>query len=397
KKPGPRRVRGRIGASWLALRPQGGGGYSQPAFDLRLDARNPGMDAAVDVRSHRTYLVGTSDYEDLGRVYRMSLSLHDGGDTRRVTVGRQISPSLAAVSLFDGVLANLSAPRWGAGVFAGSQPDPVRYRLSTDIVESGGYAEWRSRPLSERRWSVTGGGIASFDHGNANRNYLFVQSFYADRKVNAVLSQEVDFYPGWARALGEPSVSPSSTFLTARVQAARTISLDAGYDTRRNVRLYRDRVTPETEFDDRYRNGVWLGGAYEPGTHLRFSADGRLGSGGDGGNYHTWTTSAEAFRVTPLQADVRLRASRFIGDLSTEWLEAAGLTFRTLGQTSLGLDAGVRTSQDVLSQVETRIVWQSLDLNMGLARNWYLMLSGDHDHGDGLDQVQTYAGLSWLF
>jgi hypothetical protein len=392
-----RRVRGRVGGSWLVLRSQAGGGYSQPALDLRLDARGTGTDFEADVRSHRTYIGGTANDQDLGRIYRMSLSFHDEVGSRRLTLGRQVSPSLAVVSLFDGALASLNGRRWGAGLFTGTQPDPVRYGVSGDILESGGYAEWRSVPLAARRWSLTGGGIASFDHGNPNRNYFFTQGFYADRRLTAIASQEVDLYPGWARALGEPAVSLSSTFLSGRLQATRMLSVDAGYDSRRNVRLYRDRVTPETEFDDRYRNGTWLGAAVEPNTHLRIEGDARYGSGGDGGNYHTWTTSGELYRLPLLQADLRLRSTRFVGDFSTEWLLAGGLTVRPLGQTDLNLTAGTRSTQDVLSGLETRVAWVGADLSAGFARNWYLTLSGDRDHGDGIDQIQLYYGLSRLF
>ena len=32
-----------------------------------------------------------------------------------------------------------------------------------------------------------------------------------------------------------------------------------GFDSRRSIRLYRDFVSPVTEFDDRYRRGSWIG------------------------------------------------------------------------------------------------------------------------------------------
>ena len=47
------------------------------------------------------------------------------------------------------------------------------------------------RPGAERRWSVTHGAIASFDHGNVDRDHVFVQASYADRALwdyNPILS-----------------------------------------------------------------------------------------------------------------------------------------------------------------------------------------------------------------
>jgi hypothetical protein len=392
-----RPLRGRVGGSYLNVDPQAGGGYTQPALDVRLDAALGSADFAADIRSRRTYLVGSDVPIGIGKVYRMSLSFHDDDLSRRVTLGRQTAPALAAVNLFDGVLASLARPRWGAGVFAGTQPDPVRFRLSGDIVEGGGYVDLRSRALSERRWSLVSGGVASFDHGNSDRNYLYIQGAYADPRLWASLAQQVDFYSGWKRTAGEPPISPSSTFLTARVQVTRILTLDAGYDTRRNVRLYRDRVTPETEFDDRYRNGAWVGGVVEPGGHLRLGADARFGSGGDGGNYHNWTTSGEMNRLPVLETDVRLRATRFVGDMSTEWLYSGGLAVRPFGQAQFGFNAGSRASQDVISRIETRMIWQGGDLSLGIGRGWYATISVERNQGGGTDEVQTYSGLSWLF
>jgi hypothetical protein len=391
-----RRLRGRVGGSWLRVDSQGAG-YAQPALDVRLDAATSAADLSADVRSRHTFYTGNALDHGIGKVYRMSLSFHDGNAGRRVTLGRQTAPSLAALSLFDGVHASLGRERWSAGIFAGTQPDPVRFRISGDIVESGGYMEWRSRPRSERRWSLTSGAIASFDHGNVDREHVFVQASYADRALWASLAQEVDLYTGWKRTMGEPLISPSSTFLTARAQVTRMLTLNAGWDTRRNVRLYRDRTTPETEFDDRYRNGAWVGGAIEAAEHLRLGADARFGSGGVGGSSHTWTATGEVVRMPVLEADARLRATRFVGDLNTEWLYSGGLTVRPFGQTQLGVNAGVRTTQDVLSLIETRVAWEGADLSIGVGRSWYLMLSGERDHGDQTDDLQAYSGLSWLF
>ncbi len=392
-----RPFRGRIGGSYLRVSPQGGGGYAQPALDLRLDAALGAGDLAADLRSRQTYLSGSNTSSGIGRVYRMSFSIHDDDASRRLTVGRQTSPALSAVNLFDGLLASLASRRWGAGVFAGSQPDPMRFRLSGDQVEGGGYVELHSAPAAARRWTLVSGGIAAYDHGNVDRDYFYLQASYAAPRLWASLAQELDVYSGWKRALGEPLLSPSSTFLAARAQVSRALTLNGGYDTRRNVRLYRDRVTPETEFDDRYRSGAWLGATIEPGAHLRLGADGRTGGGGEGGNYHAWTVNGELNRLPALESDLRLRATQFVGDRSTEWLYSAGLTVRPPGPAQLGVNGGVRTSQDAITKVETRVTWQGADLSLGLARNWYATVSGERNQGGGSDDMQVYSALSWLF
>jgi hypothetical protein len=394
------RVRGRIGARYLVVDPGAGAGYSQPALDLKLDGANLGgmpLDVGADVRSRRTYhgAPGVAD-DGQARVYRMSATYHDAPNHRRLTVGRQLSTSLAAVNLFDGALIEYAGPRWGGGLFSGAQPDPLTWEISGDIIQHGGFVGMRGRQ-GARRWSATTGGIASFDHGQVNRQFAFVAGSYLDPRLSLSLAEELDLNSSWKRALGEPAISLTSTFASAHAQLTRTVSMNAGYDNRRNVRLYRDRLTPETEFDDRYREGAWLGSSVDMLGHLRVGADGRWSGGGTGGDYRTWSVNTEASRLPWLQTDVRWRSTRFSGTTARGWLHSAGVAVRPRGQTRIELNAGERTSEDGLALIRTRLRWEGVDLDVGLAGRWYLLLSGERDYGDGMDSVQGNASLSWMF
>jgi hypothetical protein len=394
------RLRGRIGARYLVVDPGAGAGYSQPALDLKLDGANLGgmpLDVGVDVRSRRTYhgAPGVAD-DGEARVYRMSATYHDGPGHRRLTIGRQLSPSLAAVNLFDGALIEYAGQRWSGGLFSGAQPHPLNWALSSDVIQHGGFVGLRGRQ-GARRWSATTGGIASFDHGQVNRQFAFVAGSYLDPRLSLSVAEELDLSTGWKRAIGEPTLSLTSSFMTARAQLTRTASLNAGFDNRRNVRLYRDRLTPETEFDDRYRQGAWVGSSLDLLGHLRVGADGRWSSGGTGGDYRSWSVNSDASRLPWLQADLHWRTTHFRSTTAHGWLHAAGLAVRPWGQNRLELSGGQRTSDDGVALIRTRLSWEGADLDVGLAGHWYLLLSAEHDHGDGSHAVQGYASLSWLF
>jgi len=249
--------RGRVALRYLSIEPGSGEGYTQPALDVRLDGRGRGttpMDLSIDVRSRRTYRGGEQD--DVARVYRMLVAIGAPGD-RRVTVGRQISPALAAVSVFDGVLVETGGKgRWSAGAFAGAQPEPGRFRPSSDVLEGGAYVQARATQGPRRSWTLTFGGVNSLAHGQVNRQFGFVNGFYMHPRVTVFATQEIDVNTAWRRASGDPVVSFSSTFLSARTQLIPGLTLSTGYDGRRSVRLWRDRLTPETEFDDAYRRGM---------------------------------------------------------------------------------------------------------------------------------------------
>lgn len=396
----PGRVRGRLGARYLLVDPGGAGGYSQPALELRLDGVNVGgspIDVAVDVRGRRTHhrAAGVAD-DGEARVYRLAGTLHDAGGRRRLTFGRQLSSAFAAVSLFDGALIEYAGERWGAGVFSGAEPDPATWAVSGDILQHGAFVMRRGRD-GARRWSVTTGGVASFDRGQVNRQFAFVQGSWLDPKLALFVAEELDLNTGWKRALGEPTLSLTNTFLSARAQVMREVSVNAGYDNRRTVRLYRDRETPETEFDDRHRQGAWAGIAAGVVEHVRVSADGRWSGGDTGGDHRSVSAGAEAYRLPVLQSDARWRSTRFRGATSEGWMHVGAIGARPWGQTRVELTGGSRTTTDVLSQIRTGSRWEGVDLDLGFASRWYLLFSAQHDHGDGFDAMQWHTSLSRMF
>jgi len=393
------RIRGSIAARYLTLDPRSGGGYAQPGLDLRLDGTGvlgAPVDVGVDVRSRRTYQTAAGLVDDgETRVYRLAAAVHDASGRKRVTVGRQLSSDLASVSLLDGVRAEYAGPRWGAGVFSGAEPDPVTWAMNGDIIDYGGFASRRGQ-AGTARWSLTGGGVASFDRGQVNRQYGFLSGSWTEPRLTMFAAGEADLNTGWKKAFGDPLITLTNSFISAHTQITRELSLSAGYDDRRNVRLYRDHETPETEFDDRHRQGAWLGLAAGLARHLRVSADGRWSGGGSTGDYRSYSASAEAYRLPALQADVRWRSTRFDGGVSSGWMHVAGVGVRPWARSRLELSGGSNTTTDALSGLEIRTRWEGLDLDVGLAPRWYLLLSAQHNDGD-LAGMQWQGSMSRLF
>jgi hypothetical protein len=281
------RTRGRIGASWLSVVTDGASRFQQPALELRLDDRDRmggHVDAALDVRGRRTVRESATGHEleQLSRVYRALMTLRSEDGRERLTLGRQSSPTLASISLFDGALAEWSGERRAAGVFAARKPDPLRYRWSGDIVEGGGFLEWHAPPRAPARWAASVGGVSSRASGELNRDFAFAQGWWFSRAVSASFAQELDVNSGWKLSAGEPPLSWTSTFATVRVPAGEHLAVQSGFDNRRNVRLWRDRDTPETEFDDRYRQGAWAGATFDVMGHVRGGSELRVGSAATG-------------------------------------------------------------------------------------------------------------------
>lgn len=389
-------IRGRIGARWLTLR-GGPANLSQPSLDLRLDGTGLGaahLDVGADVRARRS--TRGDETEDLTRVYRLSASLHDRNGRVRLTAGRQLSAQLASVSLFDGAMVEVGGARWSLGAFSGTQPEPVRMGFSGDILEHGGFLLLRTGPGAARSASVVLGGVHSTAAGGVNRSFGFAQAWYRDPRLSAWLTQEVDVNPAWKRALGDAAIQPTNTYSTARWEVVRGVILQGGWDGRRNVRLWRDRETPETQFDDRTRQGTWGGVVLEPARLVRLSADARGSRVLGGTNAASWSTGIESMRRLPAGGRARLRVSRYDDDLTRTELVAGSLGLDPVGAVHLEVGSGVRRTRAPAGGAEDRTSWTSADLDVVAGRRLLVNVSVERE--EGIDRVfQTWAGLSVRF
>jgi hypothetical protein len=398
-------LRGRVGARYLGVWQRGGVGthFTQPSLDLRLEGDHLGgspVGLALDLRTRRTASVGpdgTTLADGRTRVYRASLALAPAGSPVRITAGRQYSAAVSSVSLFDGAEAELLRPSWGVGVFAGSEPEPIDLGYSSAVRDYGVYLQLHNRPAAERSWSVTVGGVGSYTEGVTNREFLFVQSGVTSDRLALFLTQEIDRYAAWKQAMGEPAWSPTSTFGSLRYELSRSLSLSGGYDNRRSVRLYRDAITPETAFDDAFRQGVWGGVGYrfEGG---RLGLDARSSTGGAVQGTHSFTLTGALSRLGVQGMALRSRTTRYDGPRESGWLEALDFDLAPTPAVLLTLNGGVRLARDPLADPTDRTAsWIGADADFTLGRRWYLSLSGTHESGDLEANDQLFGGLSYRF
>lgn len=394
------RLKGRIGAGWLAVR-TASGEFTQPSLALRFDGT--GLygghgDVTFDLRSRRTTrsFAGTpTSTENVGRVYRAAFTLR-ASEGKRLTLGRQYSAALTSVSLFDGALVELGDEMHTFGVFAGTQPEAIRYGFSSDIVEGGAFFEFHQPPLSEARWSLALGGVTSMDHGHPNRDFAFLQGGWYSKVFHASLTQEVDLNRSWKRANGEPLLTTTSTFASAGAPVTRWLSLSAGFDNRRNVRLYRDRLTPETQFDDTFRQGAWVGAQVTALAHLRVGGDVRRSDGA--GRADAWSANAEAWRLGPMNASVRARYSQFSDSEQDSRLQSFGLALEPLRAMRLDVTGGVRSTKNDRLGVDDHEHWVSVDADVTFGRRWYLGAGWETDRGGSAGETrQVQASLNRRF
>jgi hypothetical protein len=230
-----------------------------------------------------------------------------------------------------------------------------------------------------------------------NREFLYLQGHYIGPRLSLYLAEEVDYNRGWKAEAGEDTVSPTSTFFSLNYRMGRVASLRAGYDNRRNVRLYRDRVTPETEFDDAYRQGVWAGTLFNLRDRVQLGLDARTNGGGEVGDADSYTLTVGLPRLLG-RAGVGTRTTRYASEIAEGWLQSLTVGVPAGSRVNLDLTVGVRDETNLANPaLDDRIVWYGLDVDVGLGRRWYALLSLERSQGT-IDEVdQAYLSLTYRF
>lgn len=397
-------VRGRLGVRYLSMQ-QGAGDVTstitQPAFDLRLDGHHINgtpFGLTVDVRAYRQSFARTSGttLTSSTRAYQTALLWNPVNSGARVALGRQFSSALSTLGLFDGLAIDLDHPRWSVGALSGSQPDPRTFGYSGDVREHGAYVQLHNTPNAASSWAMTIGGIGSYNRGEIDREFAYLQGALNNRYVSIYAAQEVDVNRGWKSSIEGGGATPTSTFAMLRVSPNDALTLNAGYDNRRSVRLYRDFINPEVAFDDSFRQGAWGGASLYVFGHLRVNADARTSKGGLAGSADSYTGSVQISRITPLQLGAQLRTTSYTGLLASGTLGAASIEIQPAGTLRISFNAGQRTDTRAESDLaNSNTTWWGADADVGIGRSLYLLASTYRESGAFQRNLQTMMALSY--
>lgn len=393
-----RGLRGRIGARLLASRGDGEGtlGYTQPSLDLRLDgtgvAGTP-IDFNLDARSRRTFFESDRASRDVTKIYRLAIARRG---TTRVTIGRQSSSALGAIGAFDGLSLERVVGGWSLGGLSGTQPDPLNYGLSSEVWEHGLFARWEQVQSGGARQQLVVGLVGAYRKGQVDREFVALQGRLDGPRAALSLSQDLDLNRGWKAAAGEPSVSLTSSAAYLRVRVRESLAWSIGYDNRRSVRLYRDRVTPETDFYDRYRQGGSLRLEWEPAPARHLSLEARNSRSGGRSTASTWSAMGTTPRLGSLPVSLRARSTYFDNDAGDGWLQSLTAGSPIGSRMNLDLEAGTRTDRSGSASSANR-TWFGLDLDAALSHHLYLLLTEERETGGGDRADRIFASLSWRF
>ncbi len=398
-------LHGRVGVRYVATRvaPEAGS-LSQPALDVRLTGEGLGgssFGVAADVRARSAtsrFVGGATRTETATDVHQLALLWRAPGAPFRAVLGRQYVAGVSSFLLLDGVLAELARSRVAAGAFGGLEPDGLAFAASRQVY--GAYLRGHSGPRAAAGrsfWAVTFGAIGSYRGDEVNREFAFVQATYSGPSLTVHGAQEVDLYRSIRLAAGERPVSFTSSYASASVHPGRRLTVDAGFDTRRNVRLYRDVTDPLVAFDDRYRQGAWGGVGYT-GRQVRLRAEGRTTTGGGGGRATALSGTVGLERIGPFGLAASIRTTRYRTGELTGWLHAVRVGMDPAARVHVELSGGLRSETNPPVTLGTRqVAWFGAETDVGIGRSWFLVASGSREDGPGDQLDQAYVSLTYRF
>lgn len=399
-------VRGRVGLRFLQVDDEmnDNSGFSQPALSLRLDASGAAsghVDFSIDTRARSTYrsfASGPDERDNLTRVYRLEAGVHDKESRYVLLVGRQFSPEVASISVFDGILAGLNRKHVSTGIFTGSQPEPIDYGYDTTIREHGAYVQFHNSPEVQRRWSVTTGLVGSYESGEINREFAYFQVILYGKRVSVYATQELDYNRDWKIAAGEDEYSLTSSYVNVGYRVGGGFSLRAGHDDRRNVRLYRDLITPETEFDDGFRSGTWIGFTQRIKKRFRIGLDAKETDREDAEPASTYTLTLGANRISSKNLHLSYRGTHYANEFSQGDLHALNASMALLDWARMTLTGGLRQDTNLLDPaMDDELTWYGLAFDFNIGRQWFLQISSERTAGQFEKSSQSYLGMTYRF
>jgi hypothetical protein len=430
--PRPRRLsgqglHGRIGSRYLrattstvsAGQPAGSNGFNQPSLDARLYGLAIGgtpLGVAIDLRARQTTTssAGGTNVDGHTRAYQAVLFWNAPDAKFRMAAGRQYLMYISSIGLFDGGLVELNGRHLSFGAFAGWEPDAATLQYSSAVHDYGAYLTLHNAPGGLTSSAFTVGAVGSYEGSVERREWGIAQANVSNRYVSLYLLQEIDYYRPWKLEgpnAESSAVSFTSQFANVSARPKPWLSINATYDKRRNVRLIRDFTNPETNFDDAYREG-YGGGLQYSGQHFYLGGDWRRSTGATVLGANSYTATFGANRVAPLGLGFSVRATWYQnqndssavnpGSVQTNGhLYSGHVNFDPTNAVHVDLNGGVRQEDNPAFVERQKSTWYGVDLDIALARQWYLNLSGLRQKdpaNPGTSQLtQVYSGLTWRF
>ncbi|HXG45025.1 MAG TPA: hypothetical protein VNJ71_09755 [Gemmatimonadales bacterium] len=141
-----------------------------------------------------------------------------------------------------------------------------------------------------------------------------------------------------------------------------------------------------------------LGGFAVTARAFRLGGEVRTTAGGPAGRATAWSGTAGLHGLTRLALAPSLRMTWYRSGQLDGRLYTLRLATGPFGPLQVDLNGGFRSEHDPLAvPADRRFTWAGADLDLGLGRSWFALLSASHEAGPEGSTDQLYTGLTFRF
>lgn len=369
--------------------------YNQPSLSLQSEISHiRGFTINLRMRARRTNRsTGSSEWDN--RYYEASFK---GKSTRYPltwSVGRTTPGRVSGVGYLDGLAGDYRLiPELSVGAFAGADPDLGGGSTQWDHRKGGIFASYEKGDWSTRRISAMAAVIGSYNSRTIEREFLYLSTDLVWKpELSFYQSAELEVNRGWRKNVAGGSLTLSSLMLSARWTATKNHSLSLNYNNRIPTRMWEDRATPDSLFDDALRQGIRLGLSSRLPLNFRSNLD----FGVNGTHGQKTATSASGGLTHPSLFWTRIstgyRASYFDSEYSQGFQQSISFSRALRWGIDLGLVGG-SSSYTFTSGGRGKSSTNYLrgSMNYGI-RRFYGSVSMEFQRGGGFDANRIYADI----
>lgn len=373
--------------------------YSEPSVSLASDISSTGpgqMGISIRARFRRQdHAFGSSSRWD-NRYYEASLHGVVPGAGIGWTFGRTTPGNAPGVGYIDGATANMQlSPDWRFSAFGGAEPNSGSGGSDWKRKKVGVVASYEKGSWGEQRISASGALVGSYYDGRIEREFIYIDNDIAlTPSLSVNQSADIDVNRGWRKSAEGSSLTVSSFLLSASYDITRDVSFNLGYDNRKPIHYYEDRLTPDSLFDHSIRQGFRAGVSSRLVLGLRGSLDGTYNAAAAGSKAGS-SVSANVYHpdFAGLGLSMNLRGLYFNSGFGYGWQPGVSLSRQIIGGLNGRLDGGANfyhySNGSVRSQSSR---WVRGGLDVWFARGFYASASFEAQRGGGYDADRITAG-----
>ena len=239
--------------------------YHQPSLYFRYRAENIwSSPISFSIRTRARNTRRTDSYSDAGytswnnRIYELSLQYDSPVNPYYAEMGRVQSNRISGLGMFDGILGEYSvSTNTGIGIFTGTLPELSNSKPQLNEVLAGIYIKSDREINTDTRISGTLAAIGKYKEGEIDEEYLYEQMHIRlNRKLSLHQSAEMSINRGWRKEREETRFRLSNLYVNLRYVPTSGINIQLSFDTRRLMRTYENRNTPDSLFNNNHHSGL---------------------------------------------------------------------------------------------------------------------------------------------